>query len=1383
VDLGSLYPGQPPEFQVEERVNGIEVTMILPGFHAAAITRQGEHFQQLTIPQCGFRGEPGSPQMPFKHFMIHVPHGVKFSYEVTTGEPVVAMRQVMVFPHQPPELDCGQQKAAFFWDRASYEKNRNVPLTPVRMTLDGVIRGTRVIGFEVSPLQYNPEQKEVSALTSLRLNITFEGKPDMAKNARAEARANPFFDSCLESFLINGGPIRSDKVSYSKNGMVEYLIIAADEFLEEIEPLAVWKERKGFHVSVVGTSTTGSTAEEIQDYIQGLYDTTPELTYVLLVGDHPQIPGYPVSPDAYGNAFVSDLPYTLVDGTDYFPDLVLGRISVSSEVQCSTVVAKILAYDRTPTPADWYNQFLMAGYLQDYDDYNCRADRWFFETSTHVLHFMEGTVGAGIYTAATSDSMSCDPYRYRSDSYPHRPPLPDPVDFTVPAGDAALFTSEAASTQDVIDAINTGVALVQHRDHGGEYGWGDPPFDTANINMDLTNGSKTPVVFSINCLTGKFDHSGTCFAEVFLRKAEGGCVGIIAATEVSYSGYNDLLTHGMYDSFWNDYDTDDGGNSYAHSWRPAEALMYGKYYMYYWEGDSDATLYEHRLFQWFGDPEMMLRLGEQISPVVDHVPTIPVGLDEVTVECSAEGARVAVSENGVLLGRGIVTGGAVTVYLNPAPIQPTTLDVVVTGQNLLPYEGTITVEWNACDNIPGVVTEPATAVGGTAARLNGTGNPQGCNAIGYFEYGTVSGSYSDVTSTTYLGTVVTDVAFVTDLAGLTPATTYYYRAVVETGWGAVFGDEVSFSTLDPIILQPPILQTPSPGQVDLEPTAVTVSWLDTNSSPDDMGYEVRYRRANSETYDHLTVGASVQSADLPVLRGNTTYCWNVRAVGDQNLTFDSPWAESTDWEFVTGGEDVLILNGDSGTDYSSYFTAPVQAAGYTYNVFLRSSSNPVTHDLLNQYPAVVWTTGDDFGSGSNMNSAEEAALRNYLDSGGALYLSSQDYIYSLVGGVTGTTQPNSFLRDYLGVDWFDSDVDDFSAVTGVAGFSALSADLNQSTPMSSYFDEITPTSAAAPIFGITGTVDIAGVYTTKAAVRSVFTVFPFENIVDEADRDEIMQAILDHLLTFVPELIPPEMSAPADGAVDQATSLQLEWIDTNSSPNEAGFEIRYKRASDPDYTILAAGSDSTFCLLDGLDVGTEYFWNLRATGDGSAATDSTWANAGSDWSFITAALPMLDAPVLLSPVNGAANQPPDITLSWTDTNNAPNETGCEIRIRISGDATYTYHSVNADQTEWVLPDCPFETTYEWNVRALGDNITYMSSAWFNGGTDWSFARGVAGDVNEDGAVDSQDLVMLAGYLAGNLASGDLCTWNGDCDGDGKADSVDLAELLRGLNQP
>jgi hypothetical protein len=248
----------------------------------------------------------------------------------------------------------------------------------------------------------------------------------------------------------------------------------------------------------------------------------------------------------------------------------------------------------------------------------------------------------------------------------------------------------------VTTAINNGVGLVQHRDHGGETGWGDPPYSTTNI-AGLSNGVKTPVVFSTNCLTGSFTYtSGDCFCEAFLKKSPGGCVWILGATRTSYSGYNDLLVHGTYTCFWPSYDPTHTNTTYPHSWRPAEASNYGKYYMLVYEGANVYTEGQFYMFHYFGDPEMMLRTATPATLSVSHPSAIYYGFPmDVTVTVSAggnpvQGALVAVSREGTDdYWTGTTDAGGGVTFTDLTASEMGDYDIVVSAHDCAPYEGTI----------------------------------------------------------------------------------------------------------------------------------------------------------------------------------------------------------------------------------------------------------------------------------------------------------------------------------------------------------------------------------------------------------------------------------------------------------------------------------------------------------------------------------------------------------------------------------------------------------------------------------------------------------------------------------------------------------------------
>jgi len=81
---------------------------------------------------------------------------------------------------------------------------------------------------------------------------------------------------------------------------------------------------------------------------------------------------------------------------------------------------------------------------------------------------------------------------------------------------------------------------------------------------------------------------------------------------------------------------------------------------------------------------------------------------------------------------------------------------------------------------------------------------------------------------------------------------------------------------------------------------VTLGWLDTNSNPQEVRYQVRIKPAGGGYTTFGTVRDAV-SYLIKNLAKNKTYYWNVRAKGTGTATKDSAWANSgTDWRFATG---------------------------------------------------------------------------------------------------------------------------------------------------------------------------------------------------------------------------------------------------------------------------------------------------------------------------------------------------------------------------------------------------------------------------------------------------------------------------------------------------
>ncbi|MCK4267149.1 MAG: hypothetical protein KAX31_07690, partial [Thermoplasmata archaeon] len=242
----------------------------------------------------------------------------------------------------------------------------------------------------------------------------------------------------------------------------------------------------------------------------------------------------------------------------------------------------------------------------------------------------------------------------------------------------------------------------------------------------LDNGELLPIVFSINCQTGWFDHetddpadgtSTECFSEEFLRKVDGGCVCIFGASRVSYSGYNDFLCRGWYDAVWTDFDLSIG--SATPMYRMGEQLNYGKWYManhYAWGDPWGYAELTSELFHVYGDPTMEMWTAEPMSMVVSHPPSYPFGTTQITVNVSEDGAFVSLVQDGEIIGTDYSIGGDAIVDVNP--LLGGVVSVTVTKHNFRPYRGSIIVPSGPHDIAVKNLNVPPTGVAGVAVNVD-----------------------------------------------------------------------------------------------------------------------------------------------------------------------------------------------------------------------------------------------------------------------------------------------------------------------------------------------------------------------------------------------------------------------------------------------------------------------------------------------------------------------------------------------------------------------------------------------------------------------------------------------------------------------------------------
>lgn len=189
---------------------------------------------------------------------------------------------------------------------------------------------------------------------------------------------------------------------------------------------------------------------------------------------------------------------------------------------------------------------------------------------------------------------------------------------------------------------------------------------------------------------------------------------------------------------------------------------------------------------------------------------------------------------------------------------------------------------------PTVTTVAATSVTTTTATINGTGTPNGVTTTAKFTYKALDGNFNvGNTAVTVivpgsLGDGQSAVNFSYDLVGLTPGTTYYFKAIVTN---AVSNGDVDGTTLSFTTPLPPEATTTAATSVT-ETTAILNGTID----PNNISTDVEFTWGTDPTLNTgNTVVAAIESPLSPTpngaavtvaltgLTGGTTYYFRVSA--------------------------------------------------------------------------------------------------------------------------------------------------------------------------------------------------------------------------------------------------------------------------------------------------------------------------------------------------------------------------------------------------------------------------------------------------------------------------------------------------------------------------
>lgn len=203
--------------------------------------------------------------------------------------------------------------------------------------------------------------------------------------------------------------------------------------------------------------------------------------------------------------------------SDIIPDFFGGRIPVGDPVLALAVVrGKILAYERNSPLGEWRNRVMLVA------DDNMQGERADVLSWTHLQQTMR------LDAAVTPAHLDRD-YVYLH---------------TYPTGPGA---SKPGAKAAIRQGVNDGVAIVNFVGHGSPFKLADEGVLLDSDVGTMTNAPRFTVLVAASCDVGKFsDPTVQSLGERLVTNTAGGAVGVISATELSFSSSNAILNQNVY---------------------------------------------------------------------------------------------------------------------------------------------------------------------------------------------------------------------------------------------------------------------------------------------------------------------------------------------------------------------------------------------------------------------------------------------------------------------------------------------------------------------------------------------------------------------------------------------------------------------------------------------------------------------------------------------------------------------------------------------------------------------------------------------------------------------------------------------------------------------
>jgi len=571
--------------------------------------------------------------------------------------------RTLALPFETAELSINQMTWRVFNKDGEYLNTRaEVNESALDLSLPFTFREMQ--GYTIRINTQIENETEILTLDNLDFNLQGSGSIELPQSL------SPAFVDAYKVLADNW------ETSYLRNLPVhrpKMLIISHANLASFQTDFIKWKRQLGFDVFVINRVDAGSSIGEIRETIRQHY-LEHRSDYLLLMGDtvgNFSIPTnfYP-SPE-YNENDADDQYYTLLEGDDYFPEMLVGRFSFNDIMELIIMLEKTVRYEREPfmTDTSWMKRGLA----------------------------IAGNYAEGNLRPTTPVWMS----RWFRDRL---------LDFGYAQVDTVFFPPSYPGTSAITQSINQGVQIISYRGWGDANGWHYPSFHIPDL-ANIYNGQRMPIVYSFVCNTGDFANSvNPSFGEAWMRMGTtaslGGAVAFVGPSDLhTKTRLNNAISSGTYRSIL-DYNVRGFGTS----------VLMGKMELYQNfpndQGAGEYVPFYFHVYNLLSDPSMNMWIlepgvinenivvgGLSFAQSDSHIRINAPHLNDAIVSGTKDGENFTYTR--------VVDGEAI---LNIDPNQEGDLLLTVSKENWVPLVRTLTV-----DGDPGIGVSENT---GADAQIN-----------------------------------------------------------------------------------------------------------------------------------------------------------------------------------------------------------------------------------------------------------------------------------------------------------------------------------------------------------------------------------------------------------------------------------------------------------------------------------------------------------------------------------------------------------------------------------------------------------------------------------------------------------------------------------------